>query len=43
MTYNTTRETFPNVMFAGVFNFQAAELFKIDDPTERTAPKVSFT
>ena len=43
MTYNTTRETFPNVIFAGMFGFLAAELFKIDDPTERNAPKVSFT
>ncbi len=42
MTYNTTRETFPNVIFAGMFGFQAAELFKIEDPTERNAPKVSF-
>ena len=42
MTYNTTRETFPNVIFAGMFGFQPAELFKIDDPTERNAPKVSF-
>jgi len=43
MTYNTTRETFPNVVFAGMFGFQNAELFKIEDPTERNAPKVSFT
>jgi LemA protein len=42
-TYNTARETFPNVIFAGMFNFQAAELFKIDDAAERNAPKVSFT
>ncbi len=42
MTYNTKRETFPNVIFAGAFGFQPAELFKIDDPTERNAPKVSF-
>ena len=42
MTYNTTRETFPNVIFAGMFGFLPAELFKIDDPTERNAPKVSF-
>lgn len=42
MTYNTTRETFPNVIFAGMFGFQSAELFKIEDPTERNAPKVSF-
>jgi len=43
MVYNTTRETFPNVIFAGMFSFLPAELFKIDDPTERNAPKVSFT
>jgi LemA protein len=43
MTYNNAREVFPNVIFAGMFGFQPAELFKIDDPTERNAPKVQFT
>jgi LemA protein len=43
MSYNTTRETFPNVIFSGMFGFQPAELFKVDDPTERNAPKVQFT
>jgi LemA protein len=43
MTYNTTRETFPNVIFAGMFGFLPAELFKIDDPSERNAPQVKFT
>ncbi len=43
MVYNTTRETFPNVIFAGMFGFLPAELFKVEDPTERTAPKVQFT
>lgn len=43
MSYNTARETFPNVIFAGIFGFLPAELFKIEDPTERNAPKVSFT
>ena len=43
MVYNTTRETFPNVIFAGMFSFLPAELFKINDPTERNAPKVQFT
>lgn len=43
MGYNTTRETFPNVIFAGMFGFLPAELFKVDDPSERNAPKVSFT
>src|SRR6188768_1604478 len=42
MTYNNARETFPNVIFAGMFGFLPAELFKIEDPTERNAPKVSF-
>lgn len=43
MTYNTKREVFPNVIFAGMFGFTAAELFKVEDPSERIAPKVSFT
>jgi len=43
MSYNTARETFPNVIFAGMFGFLPAELFKVDDPTERNAPKVQFT
>lgn len=43
MTYNTARETFPNVVFAGLFGFLPAELFKIDDPTERNAPQVKFS
>jgi LemA protein len=42
MTYNTQREVFPNVLFAGAFGFLPAELFKVEDPTERNAPKVSF-
>src|SRR3984885_14038833 len=43
MVYNTTRETFPNVVFAGMFGFLPAELFHVEDPTERNAPKVSFS
>ena len=43
MSYNTARETFPNILFSGVFGFLPAELFKIEDPTERNAPKVQFT
>lgn len=42
MAYNTTRETFPNVIFAGPFGFQPAELFQVDAPAERAAPKVNF-
>jgi LemA protein len=42
MEYNTARETFPNVVLAGMFGFLPAELFHVEDPTERSAPKVSF-
>jgi LemA protein len=43
MSYNTARETFPNVLLAGMFGFAPAELFHVEDPTERSAPKVSFS
>ena len=42
MSYNTTRETFPTNLLAGPFNFGPAELFVIDKPEEKEAPKVSF-
>ncbi|NLS90643.1 MAG: LemA family protein [Planctomycetaceae bacterium] len=40
--YNTQRELFPTVIIAGMFNFQAANLFEIEEAQEREAPKVSF-
>jgi len=43
MTYNTDREVFPANILAGMFNFTAAELFVIDKPEQKDAPKVSFT
>jgi LemA protein len=43
MAYNTQRETFPTNMVAGPFNFGPAELFIIEKPEEKEAPKVSFT
>jgi len=43
MTYNTAREVFPAVVFAGTMGFSAAELFEIEEPAQREAPKVSFT
>ena len=43
MVYNTARETFPNVVFAGMFGFNAAQLFQIEDQAQREAPKVSFS
>jgi LemA protein len=42
MTYNTTRESFPTNVLAGMFNFAEAQLFQIEDTAERAAPKVSF-
>jgi LemA protein len=43
MGYNTQRETFPTNMIAGPFNFGPAELFVIEKPEEKEAPKVSFS
>jgi LemA protein len=43
MAYNTKREVFPTNIIAGIFNFAAAELFQVDNPAERQAPKVSFS
>ena len=40
--YNTTREMFPANVVAGPFGFGEAQLFVVDDETERTAPKVEF-
>jgi LemA protein len=43
MVYNTSRETFPNVILAGMFNFQAAVLFDVSNAAAREAPKVSLS
>jgi LemA protein len=43
MGYNTDREVFPSNLIAGMFNFAPAELFVVDKPEQRDAPKVSFT
>jgi len=43
MDYNTKRESFPDSIFAGMFNFGPAELLaSTESPEERKAPKVSF-
>ena len=43
MEYNTQRETFPDVVFAGTFGFRPAELLvSTESAEERKAPKVSF-
>jgi len=41
--YNTTRESFPSNIIAGMFNFGPAELLQSTEaPEERKAPKVQF-
>ena len=42
MGYNTRREVFPTNMIASTFNFAPAELFIIDKPEQKEAPKVAF-
>lgn len=41
-SYNTKREVFPSNIFAGMFNFKAAELFEVEDEAARRAPGVQF-
>ncbi len=40
--YNTSREQFPAVVFAGMLGFQPAQLLEIENPKERDAIKVQF-
>jgi LemA protein len=42
MAYNTRREVFPTNIIAGSFNFGPAELFVIEKPEQKEAPKVAF-
>jgi LemA protein len=42
MHYNNRRETFPASLIAGMFGFQPAALFEIEEPGQREAPKVQF-
>jgi LemA protein len=42
MEYNTSRETFPNNVVSGMFNFAPAEPFVIENAAEKEAPKVKF-
>src|SRR5881275_2611302 len=42
MTYNTRREVFPTNLIANTFNFGSAELFVIEKPEQKEAPKVAF-
>jgi LemA protein len=42
MLYNTARETFPNVLLAGMMGFSPATLFQIEEPREREVVQVSL-
>jgi LemA protein len=42
MEYNTAREVFPNSVLAGMFDFQPAVLFEIENPAEKEAVRVAF-
>ena len=42
MAYNTQREIFPTNLIAAPFNFGPAEMFVIEKPEEKEAPKVTF-
>ncbi|MDG2422708.1 MAG: LemA family protein [Phycisphaerales bacterium] len=43
MHYNVRREQFPSSIIAGMFNFAEADMFEIENPEEKKAPKVSFS
>jgi len=40
--YNTARESFPAVLYAGTLGFHPAELFEVDSFEEREAPSIKF-
>ena len=42
MAYNTYREQFPNLLIAGSFGFETAQLFEVDSPEETAPVKVTF-
>ncbi len=42
MDYNTQRESFPDVLFAGIFGFAPAAMWQLDDARAREGVKVSF-
>ncbi len=42
MTYNNSREMFPNSIVANSFSFQPAQLLEIEAPEKRAVPQVKF-
>ena len=43
MQYNTLRESFPQSIVANMGGFTEAQLFEIEEPEQREAPRVSFS
>lgn len=43
MSYNTRRESFPDVIVANFTGFAPAQLFELDNAAQAEAPKVSFS
>ena len=43
MVYNVRREQFPSSIVAGMFNFSEADMFEIEDESEKQVPKVDFS
>ncbi|HUQ41508.1 MAG TPA: LemA family protein [Candidatus Limnocylindrales bacterium] len=41
--YNTSLQTFPTTVLAGMFGFTSEQYFELGDAREREAPKVSFS
>lgn len=42
MSYNTRREQFPDSLIAGLFRFDAAEMWQMENQEARYAPRVDF-
>jgi len=42
MRFNTKIEQFPSNIVAGMFRFEQAEFFEIEEPEEREVPEVKF-
>jgi LemA protein len=41
--FNTAQQTFPSNLMASTFGFKAAELFEIEEPSERAVPTVDLS
>ena len=42
MALNTSIESFPKNIIAGIFKFQKEKFFELDEPTEKELPRVEF-